>query len=349
MRDCKEKQLFDDVLEVIAEQYGLTTKSVHWWTVEHSDIAGDGEVLFSKFPQTLTFEIKRWANHMDSEHLVFSLSRQGDLKKMLLLAEYINPRMAERFKTAGLQFMDLAGNIYLEQDSFFLYVKGAKNKTKANNTNVSIQSGKAFMAKGLQVVYTLLREKSAVLLSYRELAAQAEVALGTVADVIKDLEARGFLHQQQQGKTLINIDALTRTWAEGYSHKLKANKTPVHWVGPSPHWWKDVRWADYNAVAGGEIAAAHYTNYLTVQTPLIYADKTAIGRLAQQFRLRKVRPGEYAETITTFVEPFISITKLSGPEQGYAHRLLAYADLMASGDARNMEVAQQLYERIMAE
>lgn len=46
--------------------------------------------------------------------------------KKMLVADYVNPVMAERLKEMNIPFIDVAGNIYLNEPPLFIFVKGNK-------------------------------------------------------------------------------------------------------------------------------------------------------------------------------------------------------------------------------
>lgn len=73
----------------VNDTYGLTIEQVD------SDVA-DARVQLGAADNTasLLVEVKRWANHIDTELLLIKLSRKSPLQDIILIAQYINPKMA---------------------------------------------------------------------------------------------------------------------------------------------------------------------------------------------------------------------------------------------------------------
>ena len=56
---------------------------------------------------------------------------------------------------------------------------------------------------------------------YRDLADQADVALGTVAGCMKDLAVRGLLFTGKEGRRVEDQQALLALWVQAYSEGLR--------------------------------------------------------------------------------------------------------------------------------
>jgi len=90
---------------------------------------------------------------------------------------------------------------------------------------------------------------------------------------------------------------------------------------------------------GGEVAAAKLTQYLAPQIVTIYTTAQQLNQLLLEFRLRKDVAGD-VEILKRFWEP--------GKTWQYGdlvHPILVYADLMATGNQRNIETAKIIYEQ----
>ena len=74
-------------------------------------------------------ELKRWAQQANIGTIVAQLRRMPP--PALLVADYVNPNMADRLREAGAQFIDAAGNAYLNEKTFFVFVKGNR-KTRVH-------------------------------------------------------------------------------------------------------------------------------------------------------------------------------------------------------------------------
>ena len=106
----------------------------------------------------------------------------------LLVAPYISRQVAGRCRQLDLPFIDTAGNAYLSRKGLLVYLTGQPRPLETPRDKF-----RALNPAGLQIVFLLLCRPEMVNRNYREIAAQASVALGTVSPVMKDLESRGFL------------------------------------------------------------------------------------------------------------------------------------------------------------
>jgi hypothetical protein len=106
------------------------------------------------------------------------------------------------------------------------------------------------------------------------------------------------------------------------------------------NWWKEINIKMYGALWGGEVAAATLTNYLKPVKATIYTNE-AFGKLVLKNRLRKAEKGD-VEIITRFWN-----FKYDQEKQDVVPPLLVYADLMATADPRNIEVAGNIYEKYL--
>ena len=95
---------------------------------------------------------------------------------------------------------------------------------------------------------------------------------------------------------------------------------------------------DYGILAGGELAAATLTRHLRPETITRYGDKIP-PRLLLDFKLRPDRDGA-----VEFVKRFWAFEV---DDEEFVPLPLIYADLLITGDARCLETANLVYERIL--
>lgn len=137
----------------------------------------------------------------------------------LLVTDFVNPNLAEELRRIGLYFVDAAGNAFFRHDEILIWVTGKRPKQQAA---IAKERGRAFQPTGLRVIFALLREPRLVEQDYRTLAAEADVALGTVGWVMRDLQQEGYLIRK--GKTqrrLVDLDRLLNEWALRYARDLE--------------------------------------------------------------------------------------------------------------------------------
>lgn len=252
----------------------------------------------------------------------------------LLVAPYVNRNLAEKLKGMGIPFMDLSGNLLVNVQPYFIYVVG---QTRVEET--SIAQGSAFNPKGLQVIFTLLCMPERVSSAYRDIAEDSGVSLGTVAKTLAALERSGFVvYKGVRGRVLERVEELLRRWVLEYAERLRP-KLLLGRFSPVEQAWRST--GGPNHFLGGEAAAALLTGHLkpTVQTFYL---KGELNEFAIANRLKKDPQGavECLNAFWRFEYPW---------EHGHmAPPLIIYADLLASGDPRNIETAEIIHERFLA-
>lgn len=253
----------------------------------------------------------------------------------LLVAPHITAEMAEHCRKAGIQFIDTAGNAYLKAEGLRILVTGRKR----NIRNLPAIKNRANTPTGMRVVFSLLCKPELVTAPYRTIARAAGVALGTVGWVMYALRDRG--HLLKNGHHLVNTERLIEEWAINYPLQLRPALTGQRFIAPTENWHEKVGLEKYGAVWGGEIAAEMLTQYRKPNTVTVYlpGDPT---RLIVDQRLRADPKGN-----VVILEKFWNF-ETDMDKQTIVPPLLAYADLMATQDPRNHEVAKIIYERHIA-
>ena len=119
-----------------------------------------------------------------------------------------------------------------------------------------------------------------------------------------------------------------------YPEQLKPKLLINRYQSAEPDWWHTK--IEPNVYWGGEIAAAILTHYLKPQIATIYI-KQSPAELVLKNRLKKAPQGDI-EILTLF-------WGFEDNRHPIVPPLLIYADLIASGQMRNIETAKQLYEQ----
>jgi hypothetical protein len=257
----------------------------------------------------------------------------------ILVTEYVTPPIADLMKMMGLFFMDTAGNIYINKPPLYVFIKGNKPPKDLK----AISTKRLFKPAGLKVVFALLNDPEMVNRSYRQIAALTNVALGTVNWIFTDLKEMGFLVEMGRRKRkLTNRLTLLNRWVEAYPDQLRPKLAIERFRADHSHWWKDVEIADYDACWGGEVAAAKVTKHLKPEKVIIYAPETP-GKLIIENQLRKATAGEIE-----ILKPFWKFDH-ELIELGIVPPLLVYADLMVTGDDRNIETAGIIHDKYLVQ
>jgi len=259
-------------------------------------------------------------------------------EKRLLATRYITPQMADELKEMDVQFVDTAGNAYINEPSLFIFIKGNKPAIKYRKKPPT----RAFRPTGLQVVFALLCNPGLENAPFREIAKVAAAALGTVGLVMRNLKEMGYLFDMgKRGRRLIEKKNLLERWVTAYPEQLRPKQLIGRYMADNFDWWKDTNLHTFKAYWGGEIAATLLTKYLKPQMVTIYT-KQPLGKLLLKHRIKK-DPDGYIEILEAFWNVEYNL-----PYPNLVHPILIYADLLATGDSRNLETAEIICERELA-
>ena len=329
----------------------------------------DAELRLLESGENYFVEIKRHAQNINLGSLIDQVKRLPDSEPGLLAADYINPKMAEKLKLTGIKFIDTAGNAYINRQPVYIHITG-KKQLKNNDHPDSSQTNRAFERIGLLVTYAFLEDPLLVGKSYREISRLTGVALGTVSWVINALKAGQYLYDEAgTGKRyIINYQKLLDRWVSAWPEKLRHNYLLGKFVAQDPNWWKHINIQTYEGYWGGETAAAIYTKHLRPQVATVYVPKENLSRLIRDARLSKAaNHGQDKGELVYLYSPFWSTAARENLgddllKETPAHwsvnvenaddlvnPIIVYADLIATGDPRNLETAKLLRDEYIAE
>jgi hypothetical protein len=277
-------------------------------------------------------------------HVRAQLDHLGE--RGLLFAPYITPAIAKQCRQLDIPFIDTAGNAYLHEPGLLVYITGEKPEDITTATMGTRGGG---TATALRVVFVLLCKPDLLNAPYRNIVEAANVALGAIGWVFFDLEKRGYVAggQKKHNRRFLEPIRLFEEWVTNYPIKLRPKLNPRRFRTENPEWWKHADVAELHGYWGGEVAAQRLTKYLKPATYTLYIEP-------------KRDEGQHAKALATF----IAANRLRADAQGDIEILdafwnlppttdhpdvvppiLAYADLMATFDPRNIEVAKLIREK----
>ena len=345
-----EYKLLDQAIEAFRQETGLHLGIIARETIV-DDCFVDAVIELPMGGGRLFAEVKRWAQHANLGALVERVKRQPG--EGVLIADYVNPNMAKKLKELEVQFIDTAGNAYVNRPPLYVNVMGHKLRDHTKNTNEV--TNRAFDVAGLKVIFGLLCEPELVEAPYRAIAEKTDVALGTVGQIVNGLKDAGFIvdRGKNRGRRLVNQRKLLDRWVEVYPEKLKPKLRVGEFVNDDPYWWKDFHIETFGAYWGGEVAAAKCVGYLNPEVVTIYLPEHAGNQLLGKARLRKAANGTgNGAGLVKIYRPFWPGVKENknqfGHDEQVVHPILIYADLLATGDSRNLETARMVYEQYIA-
>ncbi len=266
----------------------------------------------------------------------------ADRADSVLVAAYFPTEHRRILREAGVNYVDAAGNAYVKTPETMVFIEGQAAKNTATGKQIV---GRAFKPAGLRVLLPLLVNPDRVNETYRELADRIEVSPTTVKHALDDLERRGYVVKIGLGRgmsrRLRNVHELARTWASNYGDHLR----PKLVVGryrflnrPVATGWKTIHLNPETSCWGSEPAADVYGGQLRPEILTLYSS----GNKAELARSLRVVPDD--DGPIEILEKFWSNDVEIVDGIPVAPRLLVYADLLASGEVRNLETAQPIFD-----
>ena len=265
-------------------------------------------------------------------------------KTPLLVTTHITPPIADRLVEMDQQFVDAAGNAYLNAPGMFVLITGRKPEKGVDAT--AEKQGRAFTTAGLKTLFALICNPDLATATYREIAAAAGVALGALPPMMTALQTVGYLNVMGNKRKLITTRRLLDEWALAYARTLRPKQLLRTLVAPKFETWRTWDLHNENARWGGEPAGALLTQYLTPGVLTVYAD-TLPARLMVQHRMTTARPND-EHNLVEVRRPFWGEAVRNEARPDLVPPALIYADLLATGDARCIETAQLIYEGYLA-
>ncbi len=261
--------------------------------------------------------------------------KQNSNRPIILIAEYISKKATEELKERGINYIDIAGNAFIRHNDLVVFIEGQK-KAKKEKTNQS----RAFQEAGLKILFHLLCKPEHLQDSYRKIAEKANVSIGSVSNVMVELEELNFLLKINDKRVLKNKSELLQRWIVEFNAVLRPRilRKRMRFInGDFQHKWRNINTNinDGFILWGGEPGGAILTDNLRPEKFTLFTELD----LSEVARALKLVPSENGdiEILQKFWKNDLSNNKV-------APALLIYADLINSGFSRNIETAKQILE-----
>ena len=259
-------------------------------------------------------------------------------KPFLWVAEHIFPKIKDELRKNEIGYLETNGNIFINIPGIYIFIDNKKplshEKIKANRT---------FGKTGLKVVFHFLLNNNFINNSYRLIAKQTGVALGNINYVITGLKESGFLISVNKNEyQLIHKKQLLEKWMVAFNENLK----PSLFIGKFRflHKEDEINWKMLpikigKTYWGAEPAADLLTNYLKPQMFILYTDESR-SELIKNYKLVPDDNGT--------IEVYKKFWQHNEINSNIAPTQLVYADLINSGDGRNIETAQKIFNEFLS-
>jgi hypothetical protein len=263
-------------------------------------------------------------------------------KPALLVTRHVTPPVAAVLRDQGQQFVDAAGNAYLEGKDLLVIVTGQKPPEQ----RVIGQGDRADTANGIKILFALLCDPQLVAAPQRTIAATAGAALGAVPAVLRDLQGQGHLVDFRKRRRLNVTKKLLDEWAFAYARRLRPKTLRETYTTEVFDAWRTWKPDPTQVMWGGEPAAALLTDYLRPGILTFYTRQLP-PRMKLDYRFVRTH-GPTDQRVVEIRQPFWGETLPPGPKPGVVHPILIYADLLATRDGRCVDTARVLFDNYLA-
>lgn len=342
----KDTDTIDQAIKALRETAGLPLQITEYQAITHNTRA-DALITLAHNNRNYTFVVE--VKHVDRFSTIAQVKQQLDAfnQAPLLIAPRLTDAAALQCKELGLNFIDLAGNAYINTEDFFVLIKGQKREQKLLNPLNPLNGNKALTPTHLRMVFALLCNPKLLNAPYREIAKEAGIALGTVGWGFNDLATRALTlgDGKKHDRIFTQPEKLIQEWVTNYPIKLRPKLSLKRFKASHPEWWQTLDVKQYEAQWGGEVAADKLTHYLKPNHCLLYMHGNQIHqnthKLIVENRLVPDSQGDIE-----VIEAFWHFDDAEHMPELVPH-LLIYADLIASNHPRNLETARLIYERLI--
>lgn len=257
---------------------------------------------------------------------------------LLIASKYITPNAKKKLKSKGINYIDSFGNAFINLPKLKVYTEQDNAKPYNNEASVLVTQS------GGQILFQLLKNPETVNETYRYIAHISNVSLGSVSNFMKGLIDENFVVKwnNDQKYQLVKKEELLKRWINILNEKI----LPAHKIGSytfsqanRSNW--STQLTHSNMSWAGEPGAAMLSNYLNPEKFSLF---TALPKqeILKSLKLLPDPTGEISIYKPFWVEADTTESVLN--VNNIVHPLIIYAQLIYSGNDRNLETAQILYD-----
>jgi len=258
-------------------------------------------------------------------------------KPIVAIAKFIARDIAKELKENGINYIDRAGNAFIQHGKMLVYITGQKTERQTSSNQ-----SRAFQETGIKLIFQLLTQPDDLQLSYRSLAEKTGIALGSVSTIMKELEDLRFVVKAKNKRYLRNKRELLERWVIAFNDVLRPRLLKKRFRfsnNEAYNKWQQLPLDEMSGrnIWGGEPGASILTKQLQPQDFTIYTNGVWQS-VASNLRLIPDNEGD-VEILTIFWKEDEIINR-----QNIAPTLVILAELLGSGKERNTETAKIIIE-----
>jgi hypothetical protein len=258
---------------------------------------------------------------------------------LLVMAAYITPKAKAALRQANVNYIECSGNAFIQTNIIYIYID-----TNQQIPQVKLDKARRGISKaGVKVIYQFLCDPSLLNQTHRTIAYKAQTALGSIPNVMKSLKEEGFVLKGRNGWMLDDYPTLLAKWVQAFYEKLQPGLLIGRFKPLKPETFY-AEWQQLDLVPetewGGEPAGTLLRAYLKPAVFTVYTTASA-PMMMKHYNWQPDDKGP--------ITVYQSFWKDLSDYHPVVHPVLAYADLINSGDQRCWETAQKIHERYVRE
>lgn len=312
------------------------------------NIHPDGMLKIRAPKGSYAFIIETKGSYLDSSTLNAIISHATVSLKtnphpLLLFARYVPRPSAERLIQAGINFVDLAGNMHLALDNDYV-------RTVLGNKESRGQSERILTAARIQLLFVLAAQPESAGWTVRQLADVSGISKSNVAKIRQQFVSEGLLRRRREALALGDTKELEQELLRGYGQvlrpKILIGRFRAQESAQKPLLEKlkqvfkefSVDWS----LTGGPAASLLQHFYNGIEYPVFI--NALPDEAKRELRILPDRDGSII-----LMRSFGQLTHWKNIQgMNIAHPWLIFAELMQSEDPRAHEAAVQLKEEFLS-
>jgi len=259
----------------------------------------------------------------------------------IVFTNFVSRPLAERLREKNIWFADACGNIYIELPGRLLLLSLGATPHRQYLERASVVT-----ENGAKLMLYLLVHGPEIGTTYREIAEQSGLSLGSVSVLMKALMRQQVVEGGRRHYRVTDGARLLELWIQAYLEKLKPRRILGRFLAPQRNDVKElidvIRREDLPVIVGGEAGAGELTGYLRAVSAELWLEPGDFESVRNRLRLMASPEGNIV--VHANFNPRISEWS---PKKRIAPVPMLIGDLVAVGDARCIETAQEIQKEYL--
>lgn len=292
----------------------------------------------------LVCEVKAGLSQESIKSVVRLLQSAVEGRPALIIANYIEVKVAQILRELQINYIDASGNAYINLPPFFVFIQGQAIVDGLTQR----KPAKPFSITDLQIIYALLAKPNLLNENYREVSECANVALGVCGSAFRNLKDQGYFVEAVSTKKREwrERHKLIGRWVEQYP-TLRRKAFLGEYFAPSDDWLQSDKFNHYDVQLGGGLAASRYLDSTVDNGVSVYVNDQQQWQFIRELGLTKGESSVAKETRVNVFSKFWGANLQSAQDSisSVIHPLIAYAELIENNNEASRSAANEIASR----